>query len=56
MYTTLDLRHTSTTANTVNPLHPDVASTTKWVSGTMIMRVVASGKLKLSDYVHQVRN
>lgn len=33
----------------------NVASTTKWVSGTMILRVVASGKLKLSDYVHQVR-
>jgi CubicO group peptidase (beta-lactamase class C family) len=31
----------------------DVASTTKWVSGAMIMRVVASGKLKLSDLCSQ---
>ncbi|EWM29584.1 Beta-lactamase/transpeptidase-like protein [Nannochloropsis gaditana] len=30
----------------------NVASTTKWVSGTMIMRVVASGALRLNDYCH----
>jgi len=35
---------------TTKPL--DVASTTKWVSGTMIMRVVASGALRLNDYCH----
>ena len=35
-----------------SPQSLDVASTTKWVSGTMIMRVVASGALKLNDYCH----
>jgi len=35
-----------------SPYLLDVASTTKWVSGTMIMRVVASGALKLNDYCH----